>query len=419
MAGPSARSSSSRTRAASRSGEGIEALAAQRGGEGALFGGRQRREVLEGVGLAGRRDLALAARPAWRRAHLAAAEQGGQAAAQARVAGIDGVEDQPAEPGMDRQPGDAAATRGERSVRSAADAERGEQLLGMIDAFGRGRLEPREAARIVAMPGLEQERHRGEVDALDLGIAVGGAAQVLLGRPQAQAAPGCGAPGAPGALVGGGAADALEHQGVEAAVGVEAADPRQAAVDDRAHAGDGERGLGDIGREDHPLARARAQGALLLLQGEPAVQRQDLGVAAGGQRSGGRADLAHPGQEDQDVAAVRLAQGLAHRVGDLRAQAGVARDAAVAQRHRMRPAAGADHRSAIEEARHRRRIHGRRHHHQREVLAHRAPELGQPGEGEVAVEVALVELVEDHRLHPVEVGIVLQAAGEGALGHHP
>ena len=82
-------------------------------------------------------------------------------------------------------------------------------------------------------------------------------------------------PGAAGALIGGGAADFFHEQGVDAAVGIEARDAGQAAVDDDAHAIDGEGGFGDI-RGDDDLALAIAgEGGILI--GRRGVRRAAAG----------------------------------------------------------------------------------------------------------------------------------------------
>jgi hypothetical protein len=40
------------------------------------------------------------------------------------------------------------------------------------------------------------------------------------------------------------------------------------------------------------------------------------------------------------------------------------------------------------------------------------------GEREIGAQMALVEFIEDHELHPLERQIGLQAPGEDALGQH-
>ena len=86
-----------------------------------------------------------------------------------------------------------------------------------------------------------------------------------------------------------------------------AGDAGGAGVDDVADAGDGERGLGDVGGE-HDAAAARSgwrelEDAVLLGGGQAAVEGEDLEVLGGAlQGVGGLADLALAGEEDEDVA---------------------------------------------------------------------------------------------------------------------
>ena len=84
---------------------------------------------------------------------------------------------------------------------------------------------------------------------------------------------------------------------------VEAGDAREPGVDDRGHALDGERRLGDVGREHDAPPRAGTQRALLLVERLIAVQGDDVDVA---QRvpsaSAVRRISPAPGQEDEHVA---------------------------------------------------------------------------------------------------------------------
>ena len=58
----------------------------------------------------------------------------------------------------------------------------------------------------------------------------------------------------------------------------------------------------------------------------------------------------------------------------------------------------------------------RRHRHDHEVRADRGGHLGGERQPDVGGEVALVDLVEDHRRHARERGVVLQPAGQHAFG---
>jgi hypothetical protein len=77
-------------------------------------------------------------------------------------------------------------------------------------------------------------------------------------------------------------------------------------IDDRRHPIDGERGLGDVGREhDRRRGRALDRPARLLLEGQIAVQGHDRDVVRGGKRRDGLRRLANrrgSGKEHQDVA---------------------------------------------------------------------------------------------------------------------
>ena len=88
-----------------------------------------------------------------------------------------------------------------------------------------------------------------------------------------------------------------------------ALDARKPAVDDVADAGNGQRRLGDVGREHDAPAARRREHALLLVDGQARIERQDLDrvrIRPPRERStqhvGGLADLALAGQEDEDVA---------------------------------------------------------------------------------------------------------------------
>ena len=115
---------------------------------------------------------------------------------------------------------------------------------------------------------------------------------------------------------------ALDGQALDLGAVAVAGDPGGARVDHVLDAGDGQRGLGDVGGQHDPAAGVRLEDAVLLGVREPRVQGEDLGEAAGCclvQRVGGVADLPLAGEEDQDVAralGLELVHGVADR-GDL------------------------------------------------------------------------------------------------------
>ena len=107
----------------------------------------------------------------------------------------------------------------------------------------------------------------------------------------------------PGALLGGGAADAQGGEPGEPGCGIKPWGASPAAIDDNAHAGDGERSFGDGGCQHDAAALGGAQSAVLLGRRQVAVQREHA-CAAAAERRFGAADFRHAGQERQDVAGV-------------------------------------------------------------------------------------------------------------------
>jgi len=57
-----------------------------------------------------------------------------------------------------------------------------------------------------------------------------------------------------------------------------------------------------------------------------------------------------------------------------------------------------------------------RHDHEAQVRTRSALEAPQEREGDVAVEVPLVELVEDNRVHPAQFGVREEPSREHAFG---
>jgi hypothetical protein len=81
------------------------------------------------------------------------------------------------------------------------------------------------------------------------------------------------------------------------------------------------------------------------------------------------------------------------------------------------PALTGDHR-CVEQRGEALHVGGGRHGQQTEVGTNRGGHVEGEGQAEVGREVSFVHLVEDHQAHAGELGIVLEAAGEDALGEH-
>ena len=145
----------------------------------------------------------------------------------------------------------------------------------------------------------------------------GRASEVVLGV-QADADAGRDAPAAAGALVGRRLRDRLDRQSLHLQPAAVAGDARRAGVDDVAHAGHGDRRLGDVRRQHDAPAAVRLEDAVLLGRRQPGVQRQHLGVAqlAAAQGVGGVVDLPLAAEEHEHVAADagELVDGVADRL---------------------------------------------------------------------------------------------------------
>ena len=115
-------------------------------------------------------------------------------------------------------------------------AEIGQQLLRVFERFWIGRLEPAKRRDVFDPARFQGQNHFREIEPLHFRKFLRGALEMFALRPKPQAMPRRGASGAAGALLGGGAADFFDEEGVDAAARIEARDPREAAVDHHPHA---------------------------------------------------------------------------------------------------------------------------------------------------------------------------------------
>ena len=324
-----------------------------------------------------------------------------------------GGQEHPPEPRRQRQPRQAPAERRDPAVAHRPQPlEPRERRRGAL--AGR-RLEPAEGERVGA-PGEDGQERTGEIDPQELRLAMRALLEARVPQPGRPA--GTGAAGASGALLGGVARDALGLEAVEAGGGIQAQHLVQARVDDFRDALDGERGLGQIRRQDDLAPGERAQRPVLRRRVERAVERQDKG--AGRQPLGATqlffelADLRRAGEEAEQVPAGRSA-GLRRRRergADRRQRRELRR---VAHHDGMEPPRRLHDRTAAQVIGDARRIEGGRHHHQPQVVP-RPQRFARQRQGQVGVHGALVELVQDDGLEAGEQRIALQARGEDALG---
>ncbi len=294
-------------------------------------------------------------------------------------------------------------------------------------ASGGGSSQARDA-RIARTPAGEFERERREIGLEDLRNGLCRQRGVRGLGPQPIADAGRGAPCATAALVGRGAGNRHGLEAAHAAVGIEALPSLEACIDDDAHAFDGEARFGEV-RGDDDLAApcgCRTQRRILCRGVEIAVQRQDQQrriARAGSDGIAAAPDLRGARQEDEHVARIGLQRTQDDASSALLDGFGPAVDAG---RHRGRVLRGdvegaplGPHGTCIaEHRRHRSAVQRRRHDEQAQVVAQVALRIECQRETEVRLQVALVELVEDHAADVFERRIALQSARQDALGHY-
>ncbi len=248
--------------------------------------------------------------------------------------------------------------------------------------------------------------------------------------PEAQATARRGASGATRPLVGGGAGDFPDQEGVDAAAGIEGGCAGEAGIDHRADAGDGQRGFRDIsGNDDLRLLRG-CDGHFLLGGRQRGVEGENAVATAGGgvfQQLDGAPDLVGAGEEDEDVPAIRHRQRLPRERGGLlpdrgfhgRAGLAVVRGRtvrAVQDLHGKRPATGAELCDRSHVIREHAGLQSGRHHDHPQIRPRAFLKVQTTRQRDVHREAALMELIENHRRNPFQARIVLQHALEDAIG---
>ena len=150
---------------------------------------------------------------------------------------------------------DAAADRDDLDAEigqlalAARAPRRSSSVSGGVERFFPRPLEPLERPRIAA-PRDDVEQRGRQIDPVDLRLAV--RPQAIARDPTAGAPSPAQAAGAAGALIRGVGGDALGLEAVDAAIGVVARDLVQPGIDDRRHARNRQRRLGDVGGDDDP-----------------------------------------------------------------------------------------------------------------------------------------------------------------------
>ncbi len=343
-----------------------------------------------------------------------------------------GLQHHAGHPRVDRELGELAAQRGQPlAVVLLGRVERAQlvqQVDAVLDVAGVRRVEERERRDVAEARRGHLQDDGGQVGAEDLRVGELGAGEEVLLRVQPDADAVRGTAAAALALVGAGLADRLDRQPLDLRAVAVAGDPGGARVDHVLDAGDGQRGLGDVGGQHHAALRGALEDPVLLGGGQPGVQRQDLGGLQLQLRQcvRGVADLALAGEEDQDVARA-LGLELLHRVADRLDLVAVAvqllllvgvvvEDRAVADLDRVRPAGDLDDRGVVEVLGEALRVDGGRGDDHLEVGA-AGEQLLEVAEQEVDVQAALVRLVDDQGVVLVQVPVGLDLGQQDAVRH--
>ena len=192
-----------------------------------------------------------------------------------------GVDHHARETRRQRKARDRAALVGDAPV-AVEGADLRQERAGFLERGARRRIEKGELRRIGDAPEGAVERETGKIGGENFrrGVGLKAAVRGLLPQPIANAW--LRAPRAPASLVGVGSADAHCLESSEADVGLIDRNAHEPAVDDDAHALDGQRGLGDRGGE-HDLAPPRRRGGdgeILRAAVERAIERRNVDVRA-------------------------------------------------------------------------------------------------------------------------------------------
>ncbi len=295
-------------------------------------------------------------------------------------------------------------------------AQAAQQLARGLQRGRRRRVQPGQRLRVESCRA-DLQHGPGQVEARDLGSVVLRPGIEVVPGVQAQRASRAETSGAAGPLGGGSAADLGHVEGRQSRPGRMARDPRQSAVDDGGDSGDGDAGLRHVGAQDDLAPPRRGQRPVLLRGRQVSVEGKQEQVALSCElRAGlGRvADLGRARQEHQYVALRTWDRQPADGGGDLVREPTVVGSIEVLDLDRETPAFAADHRRAqlLGEGA---RVEGGGHDHELEARQ----EALRQRQGQIARQVALVELVEHERAHAGQLRVGEDAPGEDPLGHVP
>ena len=318
-------------------------------------------------------------------------------------------------------------------VRDLAVGVRGaevvEEVFGTFESGGRRRFEPFDV-RLTCRSGrtrlthTQRQQRLAQIEPLHFRQLALGTQQVLALGPKAHCDSGAESASASSALFGGGAADFLHGERVDAAPRVVVRDARRAAVDDGLHSLDGQGGFGDVGADDDLRLLTGRDGGVLILRREFTMQRHHAAAACKGaalDRGDGLADLVAAGHEDEHVAAEagRVRQIFTGAGGLIPDRLGIPgfelKRRLVTHLHGEGAAFGFEQLAGLHEVHQRSWHEGGGHDDDLQI---RPPLLQSPrkGQHEVAVEMTLVEFVDHDAADAVEHRVFEQHAQHDAFG---
>ena len=324
------------------------------------------------------------------------------------------------EPHRQREPAHGLPCFGRPAVR-VDGVERQEQGARFGERRCGRRIQEAQGRRVCHPEGGTVQHHSREVGFEDLRRREGRQRRGLLGAPEAQRDARRRAAGAAGALVGRGARHANRLQPREPGGRLEFRQPGEPAIHHHAHPVDGDRGLRYGSRQHHLAAprRGRPDGRVLRLAVEHPIERQhvDVGIGAADEPLRRALDLALPRQEGEHAALFlreSVEHGGRHRLVDGRA----GRPLAVSDGDGMASAGAFDHRRVAEEPRHPCPVERRRHCEKPEIGPQGALHVERQSQSEIAIQGALVKLVQEHGGDPRQLRLVEDHPRQHALGDH-
>ena len=193
---------------------------------------------------------------------------------------------------MRAQPCHAAAKIGDPPLRSQRAKPLEQRASGLHRPGGRPICEGQVGRR--AAPGGAIQCQPGQIGIEDFRLVMRRQAAMQRLGPEPDRYTWRLTPGASGTLCGAGAADAQSCQPAQPGALVQHWRAAEPTIDDNAHAGHGQRGLGNRGRQHNPPPSGNIQRPVLLGRRQIAMQRQHQ-RAASVKLGLGTADFAHSG----------------------------------------------------------------------------------------------------------------------------